>query len=300
MCVLMSTHTLQAAEEISNRVGIMSHGRLMFEGTVEPTARALPGRYAFARVDVSCDDRSQGQRSCRESIDERRRAENLSLSDYRRHPRRRGPQLARRGPRAAKRRPRSGSCSGGCGTESHEPKCGQLLSSARLRTGLVVGLSLFFWCGLFVLFYEGFTFIVVNVGAAGATYHAQTVRFVFHLFFASLNVMLDFFVRDHFIFGALQFAGHHVHAHVAHSAGADRVVQVSGSGVLSSWGFFLLASPIMIGLRHRRQRPMVLLRAARAADSFVCVHSVQHRRYLLHVRDSQVAAAAAAHHCRRH
>ena len=34
MCVLMSTHTLTAAEEISNRVGIMSHGRLVFDGTV--------------------------------------------------------------------------------------------------------------------------------------------------------------------------------------------------------------------------------------------------------------------------
>jgi ABC-2 type transport system ATP-binding protein len=34
MCVLMSTHTLPAAEEISDRVGIMSHGRLLFDGTV--------------------------------------------------------------------------------------------------------------------------------------------------------------------------------------------------------------------------------------------------------------------------
>jgi hypothetical protein len=68
----------------------------------------------------------------------------------------------------------------------------QLLTTARLRTALVTGLSLFFWTGLFLLFYEGFTFIVDNVGTAGATYHAPTVRFVFHLFFASLNVMLVF------------------------------------------------------------------------------------------------------------
>jgi ABC-2 type transport system ATP-binding protein len=34
MSVLMSTHTLPAAEEISHRVGIMSHGRLVFDGTV--------------------------------------------------------------------------------------------------------------------------------------------------------------------------------------------------------------------------------------------------------------------------
>ena len=35
MCVLMSTHTLGAAEEISQRVGIMSFGRLLFDGTVD-------------------------------------------------------------------------------------------------------------------------------------------------------------------------------------------------------------------------------------------------------------------------
>jgi ABC-2 type transport system ATP-binding protein len=34
MCVLMSTHTLTAAEEISDRVGIMGHGRLLFDGTL--------------------------------------------------------------------------------------------------------------------------------------------------------------------------------------------------------------------------------------------------------------------------
>jgi ABC-2 type transport system ATP-binding protein len=34
MCVLMSTHTLGAAEEISDRVGIMSQGRLVFDGTI--------------------------------------------------------------------------------------------------------------------------------------------------------------------------------------------------------------------------------------------------------------------------
>ena len=34
MCVLMSTHTLTAAEEISDRVGIMNHGRMLFDGSV--------------------------------------------------------------------------------------------------------------------------------------------------------------------------------------------------------------------------------------------------------------------------
>ena len=68
----------------------------------------------------------------------------------------------------------------------------QLFTSGRLRTSLVIGLSLFFWFGLFALFFAGFQFVVDHVGPPGATYHAQTVRFVFHLFFASLNVMLVF------------------------------------------------------------------------------------------------------------
>lgn len=43
MCVLMSTHTLTAAEEIADRVGIMSHGHLMFDGTVGEMRDRFPG-----------------------------------------------------------------------------------------------------------------------------------------------------------------------------------------------------------------------------------------------------------------
>jgi ABC-2 type transport system ATP-binding protein len=43
MCVLMSTHTLAAAEEISHRVGIMSHGKLLFDGTLDELRQRFPG-----------------------------------------------------------------------------------------------------------------------------------------------------------------------------------------------------------------------------------------------------------------
>jgi ABC-2 type transport system ATP-binding protein len=43
MCVLMCTHTLQAAEEIADRVGIMNHGRLLFNGTVAQLRERFPG-----------------------------------------------------------------------------------------------------------------------------------------------------------------------------------------------------------------------------------------------------------------
>ncbi len=48
LCVLMSTHTLQAAEEISQRVGIMSHGKLLFDGTID----CLRQRFPSARMSL--------------------------------------------------------------------------------------------------------------------------------------------------------------------------------------------------------------------------------------------------------
>jgi ABC-2 type transport system ATP-binding protein len=42
MCIFMSTHTLQAAEEIATRVGIMSHGSLLFDGTVDMLRERFP------------------------------------------------------------------------------------------------------------------------------------------------------------------------------------------------------------------------------------------------------------------
>src|SRR5215204_3519138 len=42
MCVLMSTHTLTAAEEISNRVGIMNKGQLVFDGSLDTLRQRFP------------------------------------------------------------------------------------------------------------------------------------------------------------------------------------------------------------------------------------------------------------------
>ena len=100
----------------------------------------------------------------------------------------------------------------------------QLLTTARLRTCLVTSLSLFFWIGLFLLFYEGFTFIVDNVGAAGRPYHAQTVQFVFHLFFASLNVMLVFSSGIILYSGLYNSPDTTHHAHDADPPGTNRAL----------------------------------------------------------------------------
>ncbi len=122
----------------------------------------------------------------------------------------------------------------------------QLMTTARLRTLLVAGLSLFFWMGLFLLFYEGFSFIVDNVGQPGGRYHAETVQFVFHLFFASLNVMLVFSS------GIILYTGLYNSPETQYLLSlpmrAERIVlyKFQEAVFYSSWGFFLLASPIMI------------------------------------------------------
>lgn len=122
----------------------------------------------------------------------------------------------------------------------------QLFTIGRLRTALVVGLSLFFWFGLFTLFYEGFRFVVEHVGPVGASYHAQTVRFVFHLFFASLNVMLVFSS------GIILYTGLYNSPEMAflltQPVRPERLVlyKFQEAVFFSSWGFFLLASPMMI------------------------------------------------------
>jgi ABC-2 type transport system permease protein len=122
----------------------------------------------------------------------------------------------------------------------------QLLTTARLRTVLVAGLSLFFWIGLFLLFYEGFRFIVENVGQPGGQYHARVVQFVFHLFFASLNVMLVF--SSGIILYSSLYNSPETQYLLTLPVRSERIVlyKFQEAVFYSSWGFFLLASPIMI------------------------------------------------------
>ena len=121
-----------------------------------------------------------------------------------------------------------------------------LLTQARLRTSLVVVLSLLFWAGLFVLFYSGFKFVVLNVGPPGATYHAQTVKFVFTLFFVSLQVML-IFSAGIILYGGL-YSSQETTFLLTLPVRESRLVfyRFQEALVFSSWGFFLLASPMMV------------------------------------------------------
>ena len=134
---------------------------------------------------------------------------------------------------------------------------------------------------MFLLFYEGFSFIVDNVGQPGAPYHAQTVQFVFHLFFASLNVMLVFSS------GIILYTGLYNSPETQYlltlPVRSERIVlyKFQEAVFYSSWGFFLLASPIMIAYGIVAGGAVVLLRAAGAADRFVRLHPVRRGRDLL-------------------
>lgn len=44
LCVFMSTHTLAAAEEIADRIGVMRQSKLLFTGTVDELRQAHPDR----------------------------------------------------------------------------------------------------------------------------------------------------------------------------------------------------------------------------------------------------------------
>ena len=121
-----------------------------------------------------------------------------------------------------------------------------LITSARLRTWLVVGLSMFFWAGLFALFYKGFELVVERVGPPGATYHAETVHFVFTLFFMSLQIML-IFSAGIILYGGL-YASKETDFLMTLPVRDSRLVyyRFQESLFFSSWGFFLLSSPMMV------------------------------------------------------
>ena len=121
-----------------------------------------------------------------------------------------------------------------------------LLTNSRMRTSLVISLSIFFWVGLFSLFYLGFSFVVSNVGPPGATYHAQTVQFVFTLFFMSLQVMLVF-SSGIILYGGL-YSSNETTLLMTLPVRDSRLVFYRFQEALffSSWGFFLLASPMMV------------------------------------------------------
>ncbi len=175
-----------------------------------------------------------------------------------------------------------------------------LLTQARLRTSLVLGLSLFFWFGLFALFYSGFEFIVLNVGPPGATYHAQTVQFLFSLFFVSLQVML-IFSTGIILYGGL-YSSDETDFLLTLPARDSRLVYYRFQEALffSSWGFFLLASPMMVAYGlvvsapwyYYAYLPVMTVSFAyipSALGAIICLLLIQHLPYLRRIAVGGIA-----------
>jgi ABC-2 type transport system permease protein len=88
--------------------------------------------------------------------------------------------------------------------------------------------------------------VIRHVGTPGATYHADTFRFVFHLFFLSLNIMLVFSAG--IILYAGLFHSQETRFLLTLPLRAERLVlyKFQEAVFFGSWGFFLLASPMMV------------------------------------------------------
>jgi len=120
-----------------------------------------------------------------------------------------------------------------------------LFSQARLRTTLVVVLSVLFWLGLFALFFGGFHFIVRQIEMPGAHNHVRMMRFVFSLFFLSLMIMLAFSSAI-IMYGGI-YPSRETAFLMTLPLRDERLVyyRFQESLLFSSWGFFLLSSPML-------------------------------------------------------
>jgi ABC-2 type transport system permease protein len=120
----------------------------------------------------------------------------------------------------------------------------QALASARLRTSLVLLLSIVFWVVMFVLFQEGFSLILGTIDDPGTLAH--TFHAIFNLFFLSLFAMLT--VSTAIVLYSTAYRSDEVRYLLTTPAHPRRILlyKYQESTLFSGWGFFLLGSPILM------------------------------------------------------
>jgi ABC-2 type transport system permease protein len=122
-----------------------------------------------------------------------------------------------------------------------------MLNRARLRMSLVGSLSLFFWVGLFVLFYQGFGYLTVLP--------AEVVQPLYNAFFLALMVML-LFSSGIILYNSL-YCSPEASFLLTTPARAQRIYQHKFQEAVwfSSWGFILLGSPTLVAYGVAVQAP---------------------------------------------
>ena len=163
-----------------------------------------------------------------------------------------------------------------------------MLATARLRMSLVASLSLFFWIGLFILFYHGFAFL------SSPSIHTDVVEPLYNAFFLALMVML-MFSSGIILYSAL-FCSPEAAFLLTTPIRTQRIYQHKFQEAVwfSSWGFILLGSPTLGGLRRGHRRALVLLCAAVAVCDCLCPHSRGDRRNFVPAHRQSVAVDSRA------
>ena len=120
----------------------------------------------------------------------------------------------------------------------------QTFADSWFRLVLITGLSGLLWYGLYWLFWDGFIFLETAIPSADL--HDQAVRHVFGVFFGALSVMLVF--SSAIILYGLLFRAGDVGLLLTMPARCERVFlhKFQEAVLLSSWGFVLLGSPMML------------------------------------------------------
>lgn len=116
----------------------------------------------------------------------------------------------------------------------------RMFLTARLRLSLVVCLSLFFWVGLYLLFYQGFKFL------SGPGISTDIVPPLFNTFFLALMVMLVF--SSGIILHNSLFCSPETVFLLTTPVRAQRIYthKFQEAVLFSSWGFILLGSPTLV------------------------------------------------------
>ncbi len=120
----------------------------------------------------------------------------------------------------------------------------QAVRTARLRTGLVLLLSIAFWIAMYLVFAEGFELLRTMISHRGT--RAQTVHAIYNVFFLSLLIMLT--MSSGIILYSALFRSRETAFLLTMPVSVRRIVlfKLQETLLLSSWGFFLLGTPLLV------------------------------------------------------